>query len=339
MITLGGVMKQFLYVIIPVALILTAYQNCGDKSFSGTTNSVTALSNSNDDDQNINGGESSGGASGGSAGQGTAGSASGGSVSGGSGSGGSTSGGSTSGGSTSGGLTGGGSTTGNVNQNDIEQAKVQCDNARRLNQLRTSNQKIVFDDTRIESGRSNVCLFEVGNNLAMRDTRMQARYEQYRTLNLPANAVVCDLNMTTPLQRFRYDDVFVFTYNNRVLATNNRSALFQSRPEATLQVMNAGNVPVYNYDWLSLRTRAFQNVADDYCLGASQGAASCRWPVTEQNGNIQFDFDQQLLIALGLVAPSNNQQFGFIITGDNDPSLDCYHERLEFDMTVEYYLK
>ncbi len=341
-------MKRFFALFLPLTVCLIVYQNCGDKSFSGRTDTTNgSLSNDPVDGGDDGGGSSGdGSSSGGSAtagtttgGSSTGGSTSGGSISGGSTSGGSTSGGSMSGGSTSAATTTGGSTSSGVDDDDVVQVKTDCDNARSLNRLRTLNQKIVFDDTKIESGRAQVCQFGIDGNLSMVNTRMQARYEQYRNLNLPTGAVVCDLNMTTPLQRFKYDDVFVFTFNGRILATNNRTALYQTTPEQTLNIRNAGPVSIYRYDWLSLRTRLFENVADDYCLGSTQGAATCQWPVTEQNGNIQFDFDQQLLIALGLFYASNQQQFGFIITGDNDPSLDCYHERLEFDMNVQYYIK
>ena len=97
---------------------------------------------------------------------------------------------------------------------------------------------------------------------------------------------------------------------------------------------------IYTYDWLSLRTLEFQNdYVDDYCLGLAQNAAECQWPLTEQSGVIQFDFNRELLIALASRAPATEQTFGFVITGDDDPDKDCYHEHLEFDMTVKYFIK
>ena len=83
----------------------------------------------------------------------------------------------------------------------------------------------------------------------------------------------------------------------------------------------------------------FANVADDYCVGMGQGGGSCTWPVTEQMGNIVFQFDPQLLIAIGLQAPPTQQTFGMVITGDNDPSTDCHHENLQFQVTAKYYIQ
>lgn len=220
----------------------------------------------------------------------------------------------------------------------VTQIQTNCENARQQNQLRVHNQKIQFEDTKIESGRNEVCLFGQDGNDDIRNTYMQARYEQTQNVNLPAGAVICDLEMTTSVQGFRYDDVFVLTYNNRVLATNNKSALMMSQPEAQLKIASQQNVPIYKYDWPSLRGLPFQNIEDDYCVGENQNLSSCRWPVTERPGSIFFDFDQRLLIALGLQNKPENQKFGFIITGDNDLSLDCYHEKLEFNMNVQYYI-
>jgi hypothetical protein len=222
----------------------------------------------------------------------------------------------------------------------IEEVQANCESARTSGKLIQSNQRVDFADTRLETGRAQICEFSSGDNWGIRNTYMQARYEQQKKLQLPDNAVICDLEMKTDLQRFKYDDVFVFNYNNFVLATNNKSALLSTTPpEARLPLGAGAQVPVYKYDWLKLRGASFANVADDFCLGSDQNLANCSWPVTEQTGNIVFSFDEKILIALGLTAKSDNQTFSFVITGDNDPNLDCYHEELSFDMTVKYYVK
>jgi hypothetical protein len=279
-------MKNHFIALISMTLVLVAYQNCSDQTFSAKSSTQSSVEGGLDSD---------------------------------------------------GGSTGGG--TPEELEEEVIQVKVNCDNALKLNKLKKLKQQITFDDTKVESGRSQVCSFNSGSNLEMKNEFMQARYEQSRSLNLPANAVICDLKMSTPLQQFKYDDVFIFTFNNRILATNNKTALVQNQPERDLEIMSRGRVPIYKYDWLNFRALRFLNVADDYCLGASQGTASCQWPITEQNGQIHFDFDQQLLIALGLLSSTDRQEFSFIITGDNDPSLDCYHERLDFEMNVDYYLE
>lgn len=222
----------------------------------------------------------------------------------------------------------------------IEEVQASCESARKSGKLIQSQQQINFADTREESGRSQICEFSTGDNLGTEDTYMQARYEQKQKLQLPESAVICDLDMKTDLQRFKYDDVFIFNYNNFVLATNNKTALLHTTPPEARLLLSAGTeVPVYKYDWLKLRGAGFDNVADDFCLGSDQNLANCSWPITEQNGNIVFSFDEKILIALGLTAKANNQTFSFVITGDNDLSKDCFHEELSFEMNVTYYVK
>src|SRR5690606_9764802 len=67
-----------------------------------------------------------------------------------------------------------------------------CSEAEKQNRLRVFEQQIRFEDSHQESGRSQVCEFNRNDNLSQRNDFMQARYEQYQGLNLPANAVICD---------------------------------------------------------------------------------------------------------------------------------------------------
>jgi hypothetical protein len=218
-----------------------------------------------------------------------------------------------------------------------------CDNAAANGTLQTISQSINFEDTGVETGHTDhhdICPFDQGDNLGMRDSHMRARYEQERALNLPANAVICDVTATTQLQSFRYDDIFWFSFNGFLLATNNKTALYERQnPDARLKTTSGKLVDLYKYNWLKIRDAHFANVADDYCLGNDEGLASCSWPITEQQGNISFQFDKEILMQLGLQSLPNFQAFKFVITGDNDPNVDCYHEKLEFQMTVKYYLK
>ncbi|MFN8790209.1 MAG: hypothetical protein ACK5Y2_01985 [Bdellovibrionales bacterium] len=217
-----------------------------------------------------------------------------------------------------------------------------CAQARASGAIRVHQQLVRFEDTKVESGRARVCEFapagqEVNGNLDQRNSYLRARYDQSVTLTVPAGAVICDVRMTNNLQSFRYDDNFFFTLNGFLLASNNRTAVQNGLQAGVLQYNNK-NVPIYRYSWLGVRDQRFENVADDYCLGVAQNEATCRWPVTEQPGSIQFQFSPALLVAMTAGTPSNQQVFGFTITGDNDPDLDCYHQRLDFSMAVDYYI-
>ncbi|MBX2989380.1 MAG: hypothetical protein KF802_15945 [Bdellovibrionaceae bacterium] len=212
-----------------------------------------------------------------------------------------------------------------------------CQDASAQGLLKSFTQNVKFDDTRVESGRANICLFGQDGNGGMKEGAMQARYEQSRTLNLPDGAVLCDVQMTSSLQSFRYDDAFFLTHNGQILASNNKTAL-QSRLPAGQISVDGAPLGLYAFDWPKLLGGGFSNSADDYCLGSAQGLSSCAWPVSEKAGQIRLQFDPELLMHTGAKAGSGPQRFGFVITGDNNPGDDCYHEKLELNMIVHYYL-
>lgn len=227
----------------------------------------------------------------------------------------------------------------------VQEAIVNCRNALANNKLMVLNQTINFEDTRVETKKDKICEFAptggqtANGNLEMRNDYMQARYEQNRKLNLPAGAVICDLQMKNDLQSFQYDDVFLFSFNGYLLATNNKLAMDEKLMVAESRKLAANSfTDFYKYDWLKLRGAFFENEAHDYCLGASEDLAQCSWPVSQEQGEIKFSFAPALLISMSAGRSSNDQVFSFAITGDNNPSSDCYHEKLEFAMTVKYYI-
>lgn len=231
-----------------------------------------------------------------------------------------------------------------VSETVVEDIISNCQKAQASGKLLTTNRIINFEDTRLETKKSQICEFANPNqetasgNFEMHNTTMQSRYEQERNLDLPAGAVICDIEMQNNLQSFRYDDVFFFSFNGFLLATNNNTAVKEALMPETIQLASHQSTSVYTYDWSKLQLHHFENQADDYCLGASEGLSSCSWPVTEQEGQIKFNFAQSLLIGMSAGISSSEQKFSFAITGDNDPKIDCYHEKLEFSMNVKYYI-
>lgn len=229
----------------------------------------------------------------------------------------------------------------------VQNILTNCRTAASENKLLVLNQKVNFEDSRIETGKKQICEFAshgaspgetADGNLVMHDSYMQSRYEQFRKLNLPTNAVLCDIEMKNDLQSFRYDDVFFFTFNGFLLASNNKSAVKERLSPISKKIAENSFTDIYNYNWKALRTARFENIADDYCVGASEGLAECSWPVSEKSGSIKFSFAQPLLISMSASRSAQNQEFSFVITGDNDPDLDCYHQKLEFSMAVKYYI-
>lgn len=232
-------------------------------------------------------------------------------------------------------------------ENEIQAQIKTCmqlgDTAQLLNHVQT----IRFEDTRLESGRKKVCEFseivgsDVNGNLSILDSYLRAQYVQTRTINLPANAVLCDIEIETQEQDFVYDDVFFLNLNSTVLASNHNSQLKSSLSGHVFKHSVTGqNISYYEYDWLKLRNTQFKNVVNDYCIGAEQGLSQCQWPVTEEFGQIKMKFDSEILIrASASTIEKGAQMMTFVITGDNDHAVDCYHQRMDLDLKLRYYLK
>ena len=198
----------------------------------------------------------------------------------------------------------------------VQEILLNCQRAQANGHLLTVTKTINFEDTRVESGKQQICDFAqtgqqtANGNLDMVDGQLRARYEQDRNLGLPDGAVLCDVQLQNDLQTFRYDDVFFFSFNGYLLASNDKTAVVQ-RLAPVMSQLGSTSVPFYRYDWMALRTAPFANVADDYCLGSAQGSSTCTWPITESQGNIKFSFDQELLIRLSANTTSSQQTFSF----------------------------
>lgn len=236
---------------------------------------------------------------------------------------------------------------GDENPNEVviqEQIKI-CRQLAGTDQMKTHNQTSRFEDTKTETGRSKVCEFaeknnEVGGNLSMNDSLLRARYTQNKSINLPSNAVICDIEIESQEQDFIYDDVFFLNLNQGILASNHKSKLTQVlAPENFVHSETGRQISIYNYDWLKLRNTKFENEANDFCIGQDEGLSTCKWPITEQNGKIQLKFDSEILIRLSQNKIASNQQISFVITGDDNPESDCYHQRMDLSLKVQYYLK
>lgn len=198
---------------------------------------------------------------------------------------------------------------------------------------------IVFADTRQESGRSQVCEFNKNGNIGMINDFLTARYEQVQQLQLPQGADLCDLEFSMDIQQLKYDDIFYLTLNDRVLASNHRASVEQLEVES-IDLPGGAEVPLYNYAWGNLVEFPFNNGnLHDYCFGQSEGFANCMWPETQKTGDFQIEYDHDLLIHMGAKSRDHNHQLKFVVTGDNDPSSDCYHEKFQFVLKATYYIR
>lgn len=239
-----------------------------------------------------------------------------------------------------------------VVEENIETAIATCDQARASGTLMQRSQLVTFSDTREESGRYQVCQFKPGResdntpdasgNMTQVNDLLRARYEQRVELDLPANAVVCDADFKARRQEFYYDDIFYFTFNNKILATSlERSLANTARKSYTV---NSRQFRIFDYDWSAHVNTDFEHLfssgPDDYCLGEQEGFGSCQWPESQSSGFIELEFKPEVLVPISFEHdPGVKQSLGFVVTGDNDANIDCYHEELELDVNVKYFIK
>ncbi len=239
----------------------------------------------------------------------------------------------------------GGNTPEPVPEPVIEQQIKNCRSLAASGKLQIKKQSIRFEDTRTESGRSKVCEFSRDENqsflenLTQLNEYLRARYTQTSTIDIPAGAVICDMDIESPEQNFNYDDIFFLSFNNQILASNHSKQIKEVISAETIVHSGTGrNLAFYEYDWLKVRNTMFKNVVNDFCLGGEQGLSNCQWPVTQEFGKIKLNFDSEILTRLGARAIGTKQVLSFVITGDNDPDSDCYHQRLDLNLEVKYYI-
>ncbi len=168
---------------------------------------------------------------------------------------------------------------------------------------------------------------------------MHARYAQNRHISLPANAVICDMAIESQEQDFSYDDIFFLSMNDYIVASNHKKEIKEViAPEVVNHRRTNRNVSLYKYDWHKVRNTNFDNEANDFCLGGDENLSTCKWPVTEEFGKIKLQFDSELLIRLGAKAVGSPQTLSFVVTGDNNPKIDCYHQELDLNLEIKYFI-
>ena len=226
----------------------------------------------------------------------------------------------------------------------VKQAISDCSDAIARGSALEIQPTINFRDEIAANANQPVCPWGQGDNLAILDGYLRARVEQTATLNLPANAVICDVQMSSDTKSIHYDDVFYLTFNNFVVASNQKYSVDKLTSQS-LTLSSGNQMMAHTWDWLKVRDSGFNGSGgstninanrDDYCLGAELGS-TCLWPLSEQTGNFVLSINPEVLVNLSLAGKT--QQMGFVVTGDNDPKSDCNHSDLNFSMKIKYILK
>lgn len=186
--------------------------------------------------------------------------------------------------------------------------------------------QVVFEEN------TNSCAWGSDGNLAAKDGIVRARREQFFNLDMPDNALICDIGISSANQQISFDDELLLTFNDIVLLSSydytDRFASYQ----------NAENVTSFLYDWPSLigGFNPGPNSPDkEYCLGSGQPGAYCTIPKTQSVGAFGLALSQRESALLGYSAKLNKAaEVGLIVTGDNDSGTDCKHSRLAIDVEI-----
>lgn len=183
--------------------------------------------------------------------------------------------------------------------------------------------------------QEDACPWGRDDNAVPRDGVFTARIEETETLDLPEDAVICDLAfdfsglVPDEVQVMVYDDHFFFTFNDNVLASSYAPAVDALPTDGALRT----------WDWERVVGMDYHAIGEGapYCLGGETGGGTCDIPATETPGPISLSFDEALVAELSLSAIQEGRyDFAFVTTGDDDPEKDCRHEAFGFTVEVPY---
>ena len=183
------------------------------------------------------------------------------------------------------------------------------------------------------SATSGGCDWDEQGNLPAQQGYLTARVEAEFSIELESDRIGCDMDFEfTDIDAdydpmMYYDDNFVFTFNDVVLASSYAPWIDEFEEEDGLSI----------YDWDAIVGSSVQfSGVPSYCLGQDDGLSECRIPPPETGGIMALEFDDSLDSALAYRALSDGEiRFMFAAMGDNDNS-DCFHEDFVFEVTVPY---
>lgn len=226
----------------------------------------------------------------------------------------------------------------------IQQALADCQDPNAS--MHVIDEPIFFDNPLNEVGATPVCAWGVGGNATVKNGFLTARYEQLHQVQLPANAILCDMSFQFQTQAMKYDDHFFFLVNDVVVAASDSWWQDNYLNSSSLQIDASHSLTANIYNWSRLVGQPNNNMVVpkqpdgvSYCLGENEGLSQCSWPQTEVSGQISMSVAPKIVTALGLKSSNSNVTLKFITTGDDDVAKDCQHEPLSLSVHLRYVQK
>lgn len=176
------------------------------------------------------------------------------------------------------------------------------------------------------------CEWDSNGNLGYSDVHIQARSEEAKSIVLPTNSVLCNMEFDFAEQNsFKYDDHIFLTLNNRILMTTAADVFDREYLDSD----SSGFI----YNWSKLVGKV-QDVGGTnvYCNGVTQ-ESDCELPPTNSTTGGKFSINipkstiQEIMVNTG----KTTHELKLITTGDNDPDSDCGHDGVSVRVTITYH--
>lgn len=166
------------------------------------------------------------------------------------------------------------------------------------------------------------CAFGQNGNLPERDQFFQGRVEQMQKLSIPADHVICDMNINSKTRNLHYDDFFVLAIENNILVSTNDAFTIKELP-------SSGN-SIFEWDFGLIKGKPWSD-NDKYCFG---DGSTCRIPSHDEPGALALKISKIDFVDLSVELFNLKEiDIQMVTLGDNDEG-DCEHSHLELDLEL-----
>ncbi|MGE0172052.1 MAG: hypothetical protein AB7T49_04675 [Oligoflexales bacterium] len=170
------------------------------------------------------------------------------------------------------------------------------------------------------------CAFNQNGNLDRKNGFHQAISTQTLNVPIPANIVLCEINIESSVSDLRYDDFLIFTLDKYVLVGSNGNMMDLLQKD--------GNLYIWNFDKIKGQPADLDDTLPPYCIGAS-----CDVPGHDQAGPFNVNFTTSEIRELANRQLGKNElDFSLITTGDDNDG-DCEHTEFNLSLTLRYSKK
>lgn len=171
------------------------------------------------------------------------------------------------------------------------------------------------------------------------ETHYNSYSEQRKGFELPVNSTLCHMDFIFEKQLIKYDDHFLFSFDDRILSSNSKGVMGYLNEQSDI-ILDTQIVKNKSFVWSLIKNQAWGDNGTKeeffYCLGESVPGTICQWPITETEGVIKMEYPPVVLMQIANQKKSNKHDFSLVVTGDNDPGKDCQHTPINFQVDVLY---